>query len=595
MNNEERYKIIQTVGPVKAAMFGVYSDNGDAEVLRQELLEPTGSGDVGFSYNPLSESIKNISQYLSRQRRNVWEFAELAVGYVKGGDPQTWDWAPALNALNGKSGWIPAGTYPIKSCVFWDLASTDIMGSSTSGCIIKPTAPFVGDLAVSLGKRTVETVVSAIFAQNFRVDCTNVTGVKGVGIWGLRDGSGLRNIYVRGCEKENFIFGQAGGGEGFATGLMNQGLIIENCHGINQAKPWTSECIWLLDGLFESTITGCKALGSSILDNAVKGFGVGLHTESRAVWLNGCSSGNLKHATTTNNLGIHYGEWADSCADIHHTFESVCGPAVLFHGGIASGRARPFNCHSLNSRLYANSEVGIMDIAYDFGDAAGCTVNPIQYWESNKVAVRFRAQVAASSQFNNSVVSNTTLDVDAAGNLANVVFQAGAVASNIVTGIASSTTERKSYRLTPSKNYRDMYPNGAQLITDTFWTTIRAGTADKIRLQSNAGVNTLEVDAVASTMTPKVRFVPGAAWDATNKLSLDSNRFWVDTFGKLRSKSSEPTSATDGTPFGQKVAVPASATSSGAPGSWAASSTFFYVYVGDGTTHSWVRSALTTW
>lgn len=49
MNNDERYKIISTVGPAKAATFGVYSDNGDAEVLRQELADPAnGAKDVAF-------------------------------------------------------------------------------------------------------------------------------------------------------------------------------------------------------------------------------------------------------------------------------------------------------------------------------------------------------------------------------------------------------------------------------------------------------------------------------------------------------------------------------------------------------------------
>lgn len=44
-----------------------------------------------------------------------------------------------------------------------------------------------------------------------------------------------------------------------------------------------------------------------------------------------------------------------------------------------------------------------------------------------------------------------------------------------------------------------------------------------------------------------------------------------------------------------KASVPATATSSGKPGQWAASPTYFYIYTGDGTTHAWRRAALSSW
>jgi hypothetical protein len=45
-----------------------------------------------------------------------------------------------------------------------------------------------------------------------------------------------------------------------------------------------------------------------------------------------------------------------------------------------------------------------------------------------------------------------------------------------------------------------------------------------------------------------------------------------------------------------KVAVPASAAAPGLPGQWAASTLHYFVYTGNGTTHSWGRAALeTTW
>jgi len=48
-------------------------------------------------------------------------------------------------------------------------------------------------------------------------------------------------------------------------------------------------------------------------------------------------------------------------------------------------------------------------------------------------------------------------------------------------------------------------------------------------------------------------------------------------------------------PVGVKVAVPANATAVGKPGQWAADASFIYAYTGDGSTHSWVRSAAAAW
>lgn len=43
---------------------------------------------------------------------------------------------------------------------------------------------------------------------------------------------------------------------------------------------------------------------------------------------------------------------------------------------------------------------------------------------------------------------------------------------------------------------------------------------------------------------------------------------------------------------GRLVSVPVSATSSGEPGDWARDGGFLYVYIGDGETHAWKKSAL---
>lgn len=71
--------------------------------------------------------------------------------------------------------------------------------------------------------------------------------------------------------------------------------------------------------------------------------------------------------------------------------------------------------------------------------------------------------------------------------------------------------------------------------------------------------------------------------------------YWRDSLGMSRVKSGTATSSLDGAPYGLKVAVPANATASGAPGQWAASTGFIYIYTGDGTAHAWARSAIAAW
>lgn len=78
-------------------------------------------------------------------------------------------------------------------------------------------------------------------------------------------------------------------------------------------------------------------------------------------------------------------------------------------------------------------------------------------------------------------------------------------------------------------------------------------------------------------------------------MKLGNYNFWVDTTGGLRVKNGTPADATDGSVFGNKVGVPASATATGKPGDWAADASFSYFYTGDGSAHSWVRSTAATW
>lgn len=80
-----------------------------------------------------------------------------------------------------------------------------------------------------------------------------------------------------------------------------------------------------------------------------------------------------------------------------------------------------------------------------------------------------------------------------------------------------------------------------------------------------------------------------------NPSSYGPYRLWMDTKGVHRIKSGVPTADMDGNPMALKVAVPATATAAGALGHYAVNGTFRYDYIGDGTTHSWVRTSVAAW
>jgi hypothetical protein len=86
----------------------------------------------------------------------------------------------------------------------------------------------------------------------------------------------------------------------------------------------------------------------------------------------------------------------------------------------------------------------------------------------------------------------------------------------------------------------------------------------------------------------------GTGW-SNPPLRVENFRIFDDPDGVLRVKDGVPSSATDGYPFGLKVAVPASATAGGKPGWWAADDSYHYTYTGDGTTHKWRRVAHASW
>lgn len=80
-------------------------------------------------------------------------------------------------------------------------------------------------------------------------------------------------------------------------------------------------------------------------------------------------------------------------------------------------------------------------------------------------------------------------------------------------------------------------------------------TAFGVTDNTNTRINIFSMFAgIASPVLTVLRsFVFGSAWDSNAKLRLGNFRLWVDSAGRLRIKSSEPTSDTDGTVVGTQT------------------------------------------
>lgn len=57
-----------------------------------------GGALTGYKRRVLDRKISTVSDSLSGQPTSVWEYADLCTGYTPGGDPNTWDWRPAVQA-----------------------------------------------------------------------------------------------------------------------------------------------------------------------------------------------------------------------------------------------------------------------------------------------------------------------------------------------------------------------------------------------------------------------------------------------------------------------------------------------------------------
>lgn len=502
------------------------ADRAEAVVEESDKFLQTGLGAV---VRPLRDKMRDtvsvkdfgaicdgISHPL-RERYATLESAQLVYPHATSLNDEI-DWCAAQAAFNtGRSPNI-INTLMVNAPLVALFPGQCPYGAGAIQSIIKATPEFVGANVLIMGNFSVNTVTRAMGGSGFAIDCNAVNGVTGLSIYGLRDGSSFNSVYVTNNKNAPGIrTNMAGNGAGIAGGRMCQGVQFWNCQVITD-QDMVGVPYWKIDGIFESRLTGCKALGSSKgLVTGSQGFLIGDTSEVRALILSGCSTGNLVGGG--NNIGIHYSKWVRESWDEFTTFENILGCGVYFHGSGVSGTLLPFNCRSLHPRPYNSTEPGILDPLYRVGDANACFAGVINYYNSDKVWARFDAPEEA--QFNNFV--DVVAGIIPSAVLSTIVsFDSGSAPSNMLVGYSSdASASRKEIVFNKGGHTERHEANGFSEQHDGSWETINLGTPNRYRIRDSLLSTVFSVDG-------------GVLSSSRTSVSLMSNKGGAMTFDRVQ-------------------------------------------------------------
>jgi len=89
--------------------------NNVTEQFRTDFGGPNSSNMINWSRQPLVAAISNVSQWLSLQPVNIWEYAGSVVTKPDPADYTTWDWTPAFQAAvnSGNPIAVPQGSFKL--------------------------------------------------------------------------------------------------------------------------------------------------------------------------------------------------------------------------------------------------------------------------------------------------------------------------------------------------------------------------------------------------------------------------------------------------------------------------------------------------
>lgn len=127
--------------------------NNVTEQFRTDFGGPNSSNMINWSRQPLVAAISNVSQFLSLQPVNIWEYAGSVVTKPDPANYTTWDWTPAFQAAvnSGNPIAVPQGTFKLFTPVRVK-GGTIILGLTGQGAgyikgtFLKPTTmAFISD------------------------------------------------------------------------------------------------------------------------------------------------------------------------------------------------------------------------------------------------------------------------------------------------------------------------------------------------------------------------------------------------------------------------------------------------------------------
>lgn len=466
--------------------------------LRQELASPVNELS-GFVRGPFAQSSRTVAGMLSAQTLNVWEFEHVIPleDRVSSADPATWYWDTAINAAleMGKKVLI-THALKVKRKITMKVSGSQLVGDGidSAGLILDQlggaNTEFTGDCVVEMGDSSRSANVSTHLGISSLTIDVGSRDIPGVSMFGTRDGSYALRVYIKNFSSTAFKTNKAGGGVGFATGKMCQGVKIEQV--IALPKHGIKADLFLLDGIFESEVSLCKAFGYTLAENSAVGFAVGRNTESRGLKLNACSAANMVRFGNESNFNavIQYGEWARDNWDYNTTFENVEGAGVVFHGGTSSGKLLPLNCRSVDPRPYFSVLAAVLNPLYLFRKANACFAEGVNYYTTVKAVFEFTGE----GGLNNYGVLTGDVNPESLVSSGVVVFGVGAITSNFVAGYSSEVSTRKEFVVTVDKQFYRVLANGASEQTNEFYTTFNLGPSEKYRWRNSSLETVVSID-----------------------------------------------------------------------------------------------------
>lgn len=346
-----------------------YYQPGDGGGNHYEIVDPSTGVSDGGSFIHLTESgllakglfignTVNIRQFgVSPSLTDNSSRLQAAIDYVLTNTGS----ATTTQVFSSKGGslFVPKGTYILGSGVYTRNSAINIYGECAHSSVFKASDSFSDEALITLGS---VNVLSYSPCQQLRDIGLNLNGKNKPGILfaGLRDGSLFRDIYVAGFTGTAFQSKWSESQSGEKT--MNQGIHIENVHCVS-GLSFSGASVYKLDGLFESTLIGCKALGFAGVNNANSiGFHVGSYLtpyrSSMGVKLINCSVGNLvsRPSFSSESIGVLI-ENAEYISTDGCTYEQIDGVAIQF-GSSATLAAdkNPQRCRSNYDRFYNPNE-----------------------------------------------------------------------------------------------------------------------------------------------------------------------------------------------------------------------------------------------